>query len=347
MKSYSRIIVAVVAIVMISAYFLPIWEIDLEAPQYPEGLGMKIWINKLSGDINTINGLNHYIGMKKIEENSIPELMYMPYCLGFIIGLGLLTAFVGKKWLLYVWVFLFGLLGLAGGIDFYLWEYDYGHDLDPRAAIKIPGMNYQPPLWGSKQLLNFNAHSYPDWGGIIILVAGAIAFILLILNLFSFKKNNKPKHSFSKSAFIQSSVTFFIFSFLFVSCSAEPEPLNYGTDACDHCKMTIVDEKFGAEMVSDKGKIFKFDATECMVNFYNNMDENKKNSLKYYLVADTYKKGNLIEVNKAYFLLSESLPSPMGGNLSAFSSLQDAQKFQKEYQGEIISWNQVEKALNN
>src|SRR5690606_32423571 len=121
-NKFSKVSVLVLSLSLILAFFFPVWKIDLEAPQYPEGLGMKIWINKLSGDINTINGLNHYIGMQYIEEDSIPELKYMPYLLGFLILLGIITSFAKRKGLLYTWVVLFAILGVAGAVDFYLWE---------------------------------------------------------------------------------------------------------------------------------------------------------------------------------------------------------------------------------
>lgn len=188
MKKASRITVLVISLVLISVYFLPVWEIQLEAPQYPEGLGMNIWINKITGDLNTINGLNHYIGMKTIQPDSIKELTLMPYILGVLILLGILTSMLNKRKLLLVWVIFFILLGVAGGVDFYLWEYDYGHDLNPEAAIKIPGMSYQPPLIGTKQLANFTAISIPDTGGMILIGAGALSLLIL---LYDFKKKNK------------------------------------------------------------------------------------------------------------------------------------------------------------
>lgn len=161
-------------------YFTPIWEILLDAPQYPERLGMKIHIDGISGDLNTINGLNHYIGMKVIEPDSIFELKIMPYILGFLILFGVVTAITGKRMLLYVWFALLVISGIAGGIDFYLWEYDYGHNIDPNAIIKVPGMNYQPPLIGSKQLLNFTAQSLPDIGAYFAFAAGALALYVII-----------------------------------------------------------------------------------------------------------------------------------------------------------------------
>lgn len=180
MKKTTKILLIILSLAMITAYFTPLWMIDLEAPQYPEGLGMQIWVNKITGDLNTINGLNHYIGMKKIEPDSIKELSIMPFILGGLIALGVITGISGKKKLLWIFTVIFLIAGIAGGVDFYLWEYDYGHDLDPTAAIVVPGMSYQPPLFGSKQLLNFVAHSYPDTGGWAVIGAGLLTILLLV-----------------------------------------------------------------------------------------------------------------------------------------------------------------------
>lgn len=193
MKKITKILVIVSSLAMITAFFTPIWDIDLEAPQYPEGLGMKIWISKITGDLQTINGLNHYIGMKKIEPDSIKELTIMPYILGFLILAGVAAGFSGKRKLFAAWVVIFILAGIAGGVDFYMWEYDYGHDLDPTAAIIVPGMSYQPPLIGSKELLNFVAHSYPASGGMIVIGAGLLGLALLIYEM-KFNKQIKLKN---------------------------------------------------------------------------------------------------------------------------------------------------------
>ena len=81
----------------------------------------------------------------------------MPYVvIGLLLG-GLLVAGFGRRRLLYAYVGVFLAVAIAGLYDFWRWEYDYGHDLDPTAAIRIPGMSYQPPLIGGKQLLNFHA----------------------------------------------------------------------------------------------------------------------------------------------------------------------------------------------
>ena len=188
MKKQTRIILIVISLMLIGAYFFPIWKIDLKAPQYPEGLGMKIWVSKISGDLNTINGLNHYIGMKTIQPDSISELKVMPFVVGGLIVIGVVAGVSGKKWILFTWVVLFVIAGTVGLYDFYTWEYDYGHDLNPSAAIKVPGMSYQPPLIGSKKLLNFYASSLPDIGAYIFFGVALIAIILLILEVRKPKK---------------------------------------------------------------------------------------------------------------------------------------------------------------
>src|SRR3990170_1181546 len=170
MTKGSRILVLVAALAMGLVYVLPVWRITLQAPQYPEGLGMVIQINTIEGvkkhDLNNINNLNHYIGMKRIVPESIPEMKIMPVVVGVFIFLGLLTAAVGRRKLLYGFMGLFLAFSITGMVDFWMWEYDYGHNLDEEnAIIKVPGMSYQPPLIGSRQILNFKAHSWPGWGG--------------------------------------------------------------------------------------------------------------------------------------------------------------------------------------
>jgi copper chaperone NosL len=160
---------------MISAYFFPIWQIVLEAPQYPEGLGMKIWLNNITGNVDQINGLNHYIGMKHIIVEEFIEFKILPYVFAVLIIVGFITAYKSSLSWLWVWFSLLILFAIIGLTDFYLWEYDYGHNLDPMAAIKVPGMNYQPPLIGYKQLLNFVAGSFPDVAGVAVAVAGIMA----------------------------------------------------------------------------------------------------------------------------------------------------------------------------
>ncbi len=183
----SRFLVAVAAFLLAAVYVLPLWRVDLIAPQYPEGLGLRIWAHQITGerpqDLNSINNLNHYIGMHRIEPDQIPELRLMPWLIGAMIAGGLVTALAGRRWLLVGWVAVMTAGAVAGLADFWKWEYDYGHNLDPDAAIKIPGMTYQPPLVGTKQLLNFYATSWPDIAGWLAIAAVLIGFGVMVREL--------------------------------------------------------------------------------------------------------------------------------------------------------------------
>lgn len=178
-----RALFAVAALMLGVAVLFPLWRVSLTAPQYPEGLGMYIWAHTVAGigpnDLQNINGLNHYIGMKAIEPDAIPELKVMRPGIVAMSLLGLVVAFLGQRRWMRVWSGALLLAALVGLADFYKWEYDYGHDLDlENAPIKVPGMSYQPPLIGSKMLLNFTATSLPATGGLL-----AIGAVLLALGV--------------------------------------------------------------------------------------------------------------------------------------------------------------------
>ncbi|TGK10188.1 hypothetical protein EHO60_10085 [Leptospira fletcheri] len=178
----NRLLVIGVGLVLVGVFFTPIWHISLDAPQYPEGLGMQIWVNRVVGstpyDLKNINLLNHYIGMQEIASESIPELLFMPYVLGYLIFGALVTFFYPRIWMVCLGVFNFAVLGAVGFYDFWRWEYNYGHNLNPEAPIVVPGMVYQPPLLGCKEMLNITACSYPSIGGMILFAA---VFTLLFL----------------------------------------------------------------------------------------------------------------------------------------------------------------------
>lgn len=184
MDRLARVVMGVAALALGGLFVTPLWHIGLTAPQYPEGLGMYIWINRMTGekpqDLNSINGLNHYIGMKEIVPESFPELRYMPIVVVGLVLTGLGVALWGRRQALYAWTAVFAVGAVAGLADFYRWGYAYGHDLNPRAAIKIPGMSYQPPLLGGRQLLNFHADSWPATGGWVAVLVLAVALTLSI-----------------------------------------------------------------------------------------------------------------------------------------------------------------------
>ncbi|MBK7381128.1 MAG: hypothetical protein IPJ03_19435 [Ignavibacteriales bacterium] len=191
MNSLSKKILLFASLMLVLTYFFPLWNINLEAPQYPEGIGLRIWLDQITGlkenDLQNINGLNHYIGMAKINPDDIPELKIMPYAIGFMILFGLFNALKGNNKSVIAWLILFIILGVIGLYDFYMWEYNYGHNLDLTAPIKVPGMTYQPPLLGSKQLLNITAISLPAMSAYIIFAS----IIFTVIALFINSKNKK------------------------------------------------------------------------------------------------------------------------------------------------------------
>lgn len=190
MKKSSAVLITIACLAMIVSLFVPLWTVTLEAPQYPEGLILEIWLNKLGGQVDIISELNHYIGMKKISVEMFPEFEYMSTILLGVVISGLLVAILRKKWLFVFWFVVFFGIAALGIYDFWSWEYDYGHNLDPRAAIKIPDMYYQPPLLGCKQLLNFNACSFPATGGWIVILSGTLSFLVFAYELFFNKKRS-------------------------------------------------------------------------------------------------------------------------------------------------------------
>lgn len=177
MKKASRPLMIIAALSIGLLFVFPMWKITLLAPQYPNGISIDIWVNDITGDVSNFNIMNHYVGMKNITVESFPELAYMQYIVMAMMAIGLVVGLFGNKWTFWGWAIVMIILGSIGLYDFYLWEYNYGHELDPNAAIKVPGMAYQPPFIGRKVLLNFIAYSFPALGGYMIGVSIFLAGI--------------------------------------------------------------------------------------------------------------------------------------------------------------------------
>lgn len=135
-------------------------------------------------------------------------------------------------------------------------------------------------------------------------------------------------------------IVLILISVLFYSCSTGPEPINYGKDQCEQCRMTIMDNQFGAEIITNKGKIYKFDAAECMIR-YLNQGKISYSDVDKFLVIDASKPGQFTDARKAYYMISEKFRSPMGAGLSAFGSLNDAETFSSKYEGVLTHWEGI------
>lgn len=131
---------------------------------------------------------------------------------------------------------------------------------------------------------------------------------------------------------------------LFAGCSREPQPIHYGHDQCSYCKMTITDTRYGSELITGKGKIYKFDSAECLVDFVASGEVEEKNIYKL-LITDFVTPENFTDAKTALYLISQNLPSPMGANLTGFQNRSDAEKFREEFDGKILSWEEVTREI--
>lgn len=135
---------------------------------------------------------------------------------------------------------------------------------------------------------------------------------------------------------LTSFLLFCVFAVLYGCSSGSPRPINYGVDGCHYCKMTVVDKIHGAEFITEKGKVHTFDALECMISFIRENDAAGR-----YLTNVYEQPGMLVDVEMATFLISKNLPSPMGGNLTAFQTEEAASKLMREKQGELFTWDEL------
>lgn len=139
-------------------------------------------------------------------------------------------------------------------------------------------------------------------------------------------------------------LTFSFILLLFAACEVAPQKIEYGSDACHFCDMTIVDSKFAAQMVTSKGKAYKYDAIECMIHSYH--EEFKDTEMAYKLVVDFENPGTFINAEDAGYLISEKIKSPMGKNLSAYQNQEKAEKAKDNFTGNTYSWTAIKKHLH-
>lgn len=335
MATVTRVLLFICGLGLLAVLFTPMWRIDLQAPQYPEGLRLLIYANKLAGNVDIINGLNHYIGMKTLHADDFPEFKILPVIIVFFSLCFIIVAIAGKRGWMNILFILFVTFGVLAMVDFWRWEYDYGHDLNPNAAIIVPGMAYQPPLIGYKKLLNFGAWSVPDVGGWIFVTVGAV---LLGAVIYEWRRGKKLiVHTNKLSLLIIGLITI-----LLNGCNTDPEQIRTGKDTCEFCKMTISDNRFGAEIVTKKSKVYKFDDEHCVMAFLNSKKVAQQDIGEIYF-TDFSSPHKLINVNDAHFLQSPGLKSPMNGNIAAFSHEDSLTNMLPKFYGNKISWGDMQK----
>ncbi len=183
-----RLATAAAAILVLASFAFPLWYLHLKAPQYPETLNLYVYAYKFEGsgnpaidDIAEINTLNHYIGMKEIHEEDFSELSWMPLALGFACILLAVAALFASPWALISSVIVLSFTGVSGLASAYYRLYQYGHNLDPDAPMKVP--SFTPPLLGSNKLVNFMTYGYFGIGGYMLILAWLLSVVALVFYL--------------------------------------------------------------------------------------------------------------------------------------------------------------------
>lgn len=133
------VVIAVAALLPLLTFVWPLWHYYFEAPQYPEGLAMQIWSSKLTGRVDLINGLNHYVGFMHLDAKDFWELQVLPVLIVAVSAFGLVAAAIGRKLVFHAWLAFYGVFAVLGMSDFYRWLYQFGHTVDPKAAITMEG----------------------------------------------------------------------------------------------------------------------------------------------------------------------------------------------------------------
>ena len=190
----SRILILVAVVLLLPAFFFPLWNMTFFSNQYTDGLVLHIYSSQLEGgktpnrdDLREINSLNHYIGMRPLLESDFSEFTWVPLVIGLLMILALRAMVLGKMSNLVDVFVLFTYFGLFSMWSFYHRLYMYGHNLDPTASIKV--QPFTPPVFGSKQIANFMVNSYPGLAS-YALVAFAV---LLLLSILLSAKRTKDK----------------------------------------------------------------------------------------------------------------------------------------------------------
>jgi copper chaperone NosL len=367
----SRILVALAALVLIPIFLTPVWSIHLRAPQYPEGMGMYIGVSEVWGhdthDIQNINILNHYIGMRPIEPDAIPELDIFPPVLIGIILAGLAVALIGRRWLMTGWLVVFVGLCMAGMVDFYLWMIDYGHNLDPTAPIKIPGMTYTPPLIGTKQLLNITASSWPHIGSAFL----GLSIGLASWGVFGAYRKAPPQGAGSQEsapagddserptrpagasrALPVAALAALVLISGCINGEASPagEPaliapgsqMAYGFHEDPYCGGLVETVRWGGELRTAAGDTLRFRSVECLAGYVASGAVAAADVAEV-LVVDFPSATGLIPAGDALYLHTPNLASPArrGLNVMAIGTEKLALSLQDAYTGRLMGWEDV------
>lgn len=316
----ARGLIALAAVIPLLTFAYPLWTYAFDAPQYPEGLGMEIWVHKLGGRVDLINALNHYVGFMRLEAADFWELRVLPAMVILTVAGGLLAAAVGSVRAVRWWLIWYGLFAVLGMSDFYRWLYKFGNTIDPMAAITMEG--YTPPMLGTSQFMNFYITAWPSWGALALAGGMILGVLALLLGLWRLRgagvRTAGERARTTHGAGATLAVSAVLAALVLGACSApKPVAVDLGNDRGAYCGMVISDPRFAAQVVTVKGKTYLFDAIECFVAFVaeEGVPADQVHSI---WVANFDQPDQWLKADEAYYLQSNQLHSPMGVNLLAF-----------------------------
>jgi copper chaperone NosL len=354
MRTESRLLLGLAAVLLAPVYWLPLWSIRISAPQYREGLGMNIGLRDIWGqgqhDIQNINILNHYIGMKPIVPSEVGVLTIMPWAVAFLMAGALAVAVIGRRWAVWGWLGAFTVLGTAGMVEFWRWNHDYGHNLSPDAPIKVPGMTYSPPIFGSKELLNITTTSLPSWGTLFIV----LSILAAVAALYVGRRGGaapEPRRMADGARFRSlgpAAAAALMAVALLAGCgtraadaAAVEEVPEFPAGALrDYCDGVIPETRFGGELETRDGRTFRFMSTECLAGF---VAEGRVPAadVAAMRVVDYGHGERLIDAADAHYVRMEWASSPSGLNVAAVSTEKVAGTLHYFFGGERMTWAEV------
>jgi copper chaperone NosL len=354
MNRSSRILQAVAALLLAPVFLLPLWSISMTAPQYHEGLGMYIGLRDIWGhaphDIQNINILNHYIGMMPIEPDRVEILSIMPWAVGILLVTGLLVAAVGKRALLAGWLAAFAVMGTAGLYEFYRWQHMYGHNLDPMAPIKVPGMTYQPPFIGSKTLLNITAFSFPTWGTLFIALSFGAGVVALFWGRWHSIGRRVAAVRQRRLVPATSAAVALMIALVATGCAGEEaragaiqddRPRFAGAGERDSfCDGKIPAARFGGEITLQSGDTMRFMSVECLAGYVAARKGDTADIATVHVV-DYNSADRMIDARKARFVRTQFTRTPNGLGLVATETEKVAENLHYFMGGERMTWEQA------
>lgn len=177
---WGRLAALLAAAALVGTLFLPLWWIHLSSGQYPEGLDLFIYARDVKGNLQSINTLNHYIGMKPVEPGAFSEFTWLTPVLGAFAGLALVASIAGRREVAFLtWMAFIGFeVYMLARMHHWLWV--WGHELDPRAPFRVEP--FMPPLLGFRQIANFGVVSLPGAGGLLMITSSILGPLALWLD---------------------------------------------------------------------------------------------------------------------------------------------------------------------